>query len=353
MQSSQRHSHGRASSGPPGVVAGGLRRARPKGTLEAAGTREAWETAVQLPTSACRRPAGICGLDERRPGRTRTVRPHGPPASGSRAPSSSRARSTPSPWGAPRWIGPVTPLGGAGSDRRLGRWPPARPSQAERRPDHAGTAGAPPLPDDLRAMLEAVRRVGRPAARRRRRARLAARARAQGLRRRGGGRRLRGPAARPRALRADRRRRAQLRRHQGARRRAGPSTTSASRGGSRRPGRATAASPSRPTRRLGDAEAAARRDFTVNAIAYDPVHGRADRPLRGPGGPGRADPAPHEPGLLGGSPAGPARLPARGALRLHARPGDGGALPRRSAPASPSFRSSGSGASGTSGPSSR
>ena len=243
--------------------------------------REAWDTGGPLPACACGRPAGICGMAEvLAPGRRAGARP-GRSGCGSPAPRSSRARSTPRA-GRPPLARARDAARRGRAHRRDGFLPRRRPSPPEggtRRPE---MDGVPPLPGDLRAMLEAVRRaVGRP--------RLVgggvrdwllglapkdfdvevAAADFEGLRR----------ALWP--LRGHGRRRAQLRRRQGPRPRGAPSTTSASRGVSRRPAPATAGLPSSPIPGLGDAEAAARRDFTVNAIAIDPFTGAVIDPFDG------------------------------------------------------------------------
>ena len=259
--------------GASGRRPGGLRRARPKGDAGGGGNPRRLGNRVPVPTSACRGPAWVCGLGEGLARGTRRVRRLGPPPLGrGHAPLLGLALR-PRAWGAAlararrrRSAGAALIAGwalAAGAALAGLKAPP---------PTMPATDGAPPLPDELRAMLEAVRRVGRP--------RLVG----------GGvrdwllgspskdfdievaGRGLRGPEARPRppsgpptssgAASASSR---------FAARRA-PSTTSASRAASRRPGPATAGSPSGPTPWLGDAEAAARRDFTVNAISVDPVH---------------------------------------------------------------------------------
>ena len=74
---------------------------------------------------------------------------------------------------------------------------------------------------------------------------------------------------------------------------------SACRGANRKPAPVIAASPWPPTPTLSDAEAAARRDFTINAIAYDPLDGTVIDPHGGQADLRARSSPPHQLGLRG------------------------------------------------------
>ena len=110
-------------------------------------------------------------------------------------------------------------------------------------------------------------------------------------------------------------RRGELHRLQGCR-----ASTSRCPGANRRRGAATAASRSRAIRELSIAEAARRRDFTINAIAWDPLTGEYLDPLDGRGDLARARaPRGRSAYLRRRQPARAARAAVRRALRLRPR----------------------------------
>ena len=103
--------------------------------------------------------------------------------------------------------------------------------------------------------------------------------------------------------------------------------TSRSRGATPRPALATAASRSSGDPDLSLEEAARRRDFTINAMMFDPFAGALARSLRRPARPRSARPARGRPGdARRRSAARAARGAARGALRADGGRGDGAPL---------------------------